>query len=97
MAARVQHSGLLVVSDWFASLLPTQVSFEEDPDQYDTSASAQALAQRVQASIRLGERLRATDAALVCDPSFVAKTLERQKPTRWEDTVAGADAPMGTF
>lgn len=55
------------------------VSFQENPEEYDTAAVASALDARIQKTIALGQKIRVVDETLGLSPQYLQRTAMQER------------------
>jgi COP9 signalosome complex subunit 3 len=71
------------------------VAFREEPGQYDTAAVAAALQANVDAVMALSKRVQVLDEALLCEPAYVAKSVQAERTHAAVPDAAAAVAGGG--
>jgi len=59
------------------------VSFQEDPEHYDSNKTTTHLDQQIQKVIDIGKRLRTIDESIASSPHYLQKTTVHERGSRW--------------
>eukprot|EP01119_Soliformovum_irregulare_P008276 TRINITY_DN21405_c0_g1_i1.p1 TRINITY_DN21405_c0_g1~~TRINITY_DN21405_c0_g1_i1.p1 ORF type:complete len:436 (-),score=94.88 TRINITY_DN21405_c0_g1_i1:62-1369(-) len=73
------------------------VSFNEDPESYDTLSMAQSLDARIQKIISLGQKVRAMDETIACSTSYIQRTAMNDRgrwPSEFGEDFEGAEKAL---
>jgi len=73
------------------------VSFQEDPEQYDTMKMTTHLDQQIQRVIGLGNKVRMLDEQIASSPQYIQRTTVHERSGRWNEfeDFEGAEKAIG--